>query len=144
MEQTQNQAPEEQTSKELPQAERSPEKQQGELEQRLATLEGSLAQREQELTSLRDQLTLGAAKYRSALLALSPEVPEELVQGQSVQELDESLAKAKRTVEKIRRQIEAKASSERVPAGAPARSAPDLSSLSPQEKITYGLQRSRG
>ena len=44
-------------------------------------------------------------------------------------------------VERVRSQLEAQASPERVPLGAPARSAPDLSALSPQEKILLGKMR---
>ena len=44
-------------------------------------------------------------------------------------------------VERIRSHIEAQLAEQRVPTGAPIRSAPDLSALSPQEKIAYALAR---
>ena len=37
--------------------------------------------------------------------------------------------------------LESQASQERIPFGAPARPAPDISNLSPQEKILVGLSR---
>jgi len=112
-----------------------------ELEGRVGQLEQSLHERDGEIAQLRSRLAIGAAKYRQAMLASAPEVPEELVQGESIEEVETSLARAKGIVERIRGQLEARMVSERVPAGAPPRTAPDLSSLSPAEKIAYGLQR---
>jgi len=111
------------------------------LEARIAQIEQSLQERDGEIAQLRSRLAIGAAKYRQAMLASAPEVPEELVQGESIEEVETSLARAKGIVERIRGQLEARMVSERVPAGAPPRTAPDLSSLSPAEKIAYGLQR---
>jgi Mg2+ and Co2+ transporter CorA len=105
----------------------------------LANLRALLRERDEALASMRERLALALGKYRSLLLASAPEVPEELVQGETVEELDESLARARQMVERIRSRIEAKLARERVPPGAPLRSAPDLSSLTPREKILYGL-----
>jgi Mg2+ and Co2+ transporter CorA len=105
----------------------------------LANLRALLRERDEALASMRERLALALGKYRSLLLASAPEVPEELVQGETVEELDESLARARQMVERIRSRIEAKLAREWVPPGAPLRSAPDLSSLTPREKILYGL-----
>jgi chromosome segregation ATPase len=109
------------------------------LEEELANLRALLRERDEALASMRERLALALGKYRSLLLASAPEVPEELVQGETVEELDESLARARQMVERIRSRIEAKLARERVPPGAPLRSAPDLSTLTPREKILYGL-----
>ncbi len=128
-----------------------------ELEAQVGQLSGSLEEREasiQKLTSdleergsvvsrLQEQLASAVDKYRDALLSSAPEVPQELVQGQTIGELDVSMAQARQMVERIRNQIEAQAASERVPAGAPLRSGPDVSALSPAEKIAYALGRSQ-
>ena len=50
-----------------------------------------------------------------------------------------TLAQAKGMVERIRSHIEAQLAEQRVPTGAPIRSAQDLSALSPTEKIAHGL-----
>lgn len=96
---------------------------------------------EEEMASLRQQLSSATAKYRALILAAAPEVPEELITGETPDEVDASFAAAREMVERVRRQLEAKAAAERVPAGAPARTPPDISGLSPVEKIAYALSR---
>ncbi len=97
----------------------------------------------QETASLRDRLALAVGKYRVAVLARFPEVPQELVSGDSVEAVDVSLAAARGVVDRVRAQLEARAAAERVPAGAPPRSLADVASLSPGEKIAYALSRGR-
>jgi uncharacterized coiled-coil protein SlyX len=117
----------------------------GELEAALAQLQQQMAEREQEVrsevTALQQRLSGAAAKYRDLLLATAPEVPEELVRGETPEEVEASFAAAREVVVKVRRQLEAQAEAERVPTGAPARTPPDLGALSPQEKIAYALSR---
>lgn len=108
-------------------------------EDRFKELEESVAQKEAELAELRDRLKLDAQKYRALLLQGAPEVPEELVVGETVEEVEKSFLAAQQVVEKVKKALEARALKERVPAGAPPRSVPDLSPLSPREKIAYGL-----
>lgn len=114
-----------------------------ELEEIVNQLKEQLASREQELVSLKEQLALSVAKYRTLVLAGVPEIPEELVQGSTVEEINASLTKAQEMVERVTRQIEAQRAKERVPAGAPARMPPDLSALSPRDKIAYALTKSK-
>ena len=57
------------------------------------------------------------------------------------EEVEASLAQARQIVERIRTHIESQLAEQRVPTGAPIRSAQDLSSLSPQEKIAYALSQ---
>ncbi len=94
-----------------------------------------------EATAVREQLTLAVGKYRIAVLASAPDVPEDLVKGETIEEIDSSLERARGMVAKIRKQVEAEAAGRKVPAGAPPRSRPDLSSLSPGEKIAHALSR---
>ncbi|MBI2855418.1 MAG: hypothetical protein HYX93_01050 [Chloroflexi bacterium] len=112
-----------------------------ELDGSLDEVEGFLRERDEELAAARAQLEQAVALYHSALLASEPDIPEELVKGATVTEIDASLAQARQMVERVRSQLEAQASQERVPLGAPARSAPNLSVLSPQEKILLGLRQ---
>ncbi len=115
----------------------------GELESTLAQLQQQMAEREQEaqgeVAALKEQLSGAAAKYRALILATTPEMPEELVRGETPEEVEASFAAAREMVEKVKRQLEAQAEAERVPTGAPARTPPDLGALSPQEKIAYAL-----
>ncbi len=116
------------------------------LEQRtteVSSLRSALAQRDAELAGLRGQLAAAAARYRGALLASAPDVPPELVSGATLDELDASAAKARQLVERIRGQAQLQPAGPRIPAGAPVRSAPDFSVLSPQEKIAHALAQRR-
>jgi hypothetical protein len=80
-----------------------------------------------------------AARYRSLVLAHEPELPADLVQGESVDAIEDSLLQARQTVAQVRQHIEHQAQSLRVPTGAPVRSAPATADLSPSEKIRLGL-----
>ena len=93
------------------------------------------------MDALRHQLTSATARYREALLTAAPEVPAELVTGATPEEVEASLAQARGMVERIRSNLEAQLAEQRVPAGAPIRSAPDVSALSSREKIAYALTR---
>ncbi|MSQ40230.1 MAG: hypothetical protein EXR55_00905 [Dehalococcoidia bacterium] len=90
---------------------------------------------------LEEELRRTLGQYRTALLTAAPDVPPDLVQGDNVEALEGSLASAQRVVTWIRQQLEAKVAAERIPPGAPLRPSPDLSSLSPTEKILHGLRR---
>ena len=137
--------PESGVSAEEPQPTEPPAPATVELEAALAEVRTTLEERETELQTLRHQPTSATARYREALLAAAPEVPEELVSGATPEEVEASLAQARQMVERIRSHIEAQLAEQRVPTGAPIRSAPDLSNLSPQEKIAYALtQQERG
>ena len=105
----------------------------------LAELQEALSTREQELVSLKEQLTLAVERYRAAVLAASPEIPEELVSGGTIEEVDRQIEAAKRLVARIKQQLQANIEELRVPVGAPPRTPPDLSALSPAEKIAYAL-----
>jgi hypothetical protein len=72
----------------------------------------------------------------------APDVLPELVQGESVDELDRSLVTARETVARVREQMQAQAAA-RIPAGSPARGGPDRSGLSPSEKIRLGIAERR-
>ncbi len=97
------------------------------------------AEREAAVQRLAD----GAGRYRAALLAAAPEVPPELVVGDTVDAIDRSLAAARETVAAVRRQLAERTAVERVPAGSPARGGPDLSALSAREKIALALGAGR-
>ena len=102
---------------------------------------------EGQMEELAQALTAAGQRYRELLLAsnpevsLSTEVPAELVKGEGVEEVEASLEAARRTVLQVRSHLESEAQAGRVPAGSPVRSGPDLSALSPQEKIRMGLSR---
>ena len=113
-----------------------------EMQARIVQLEQGIASRDGELTATRQSLSGAAAKYRAAVLASAPGIPQELVKGESLDEIDASLELARGIVSKVRQQLEIEAESNKVPTGAPPRMLQDLSALSPAEKIAYALRKS--
>jgi len=132
----------------------------GELRSRLETVEGDLASErqrceevggqlagaqtdleaaQQETQELHARLQAAAGKYREVLLAAAPDLPEEMVAGDSIEEVEASAEQARLTVRRVRDRLESQAQVGRVPAGSPPRGAPDFSALSPIEKIRLGL-----
>ena len=108
---------------------------------KLKTHVTELAGRDKEVSDLRGKLGGAAAKYRQIILSGSPEVPEELVKGETVEEIEVSFANARKVVERVKQGMEAHQQRERVPTGAPPRSPLDVSAMSPQEKIAYALRK---
>lgn len=109
--------------------------------QQISGLDEELSAARNENGELHARLQAAASKYRQVLLAAAPELPEEMVQGKSIEEIEASLEKARQTVLHIRERLESHAQAGRVPAGSPARTAPDFSALSAIEKIRLGLSR---
>jgi hypothetical protein len=113
-----------------------------EMQARIAQLEQGIASRDGELTAIKQSLSGAVAKYRAAVIASAPGVPQELVKGDSLDEIDTSLELVRGIVSKVRQQLQVEAESNKVPAGAPPRMPQDLSALSPAEKIAYALRKS--
>jgi len=113
----------------------------GEAQAQLGARDDELAALRQEAEALQASLKAAAGKYRDAVLASRPEVPPDLVSGDTVEEVDQQLEAALRMVAQLRSHLESQAQAQRVPTGAPARRAPDLSALSPAEKIVHGLSQ---
>ena len=123
------------------------------LKERILELEKTLADRNTELSTarksveeLQEKLTAKDAglneavtSYRSLVLQTNPEITEELVTGTNIAAINESLAKAKSLIGKVRQSVEKDISRTRIPIGSPGRQAPDLSTLSPREKIHYAI-----
>ena len=113
---------------------------QGETRGRLEAVESDLSAATRENGELHARLQVAAGKYREALLMATPELPAELVAGESIEEVEASLAQARLTVAQVRERLQSQAQSGRVPAGSPPRGGLDLSGLSALEKIRFGLQ----
>jgi uncharacterized protein (DUF3084 family) len=85
------------------------------------------------------RLRAAAEKYRDLVVRTDPELPEELIGGDDIDAIDASVDTARRIVGQVRSHFESLVTPVRVPAGAPARTAPDYSALPPEEKIRIGL-----
>ncbi|NQT31420.1 MAG: hypothetical protein HQ588_03720 [Deltaproteobacteria bacterium] len=114
-----------------------------ERDDRIADLKQSLAELETQLTGLKDGRSQAIASYRELVVRSNPELPEELVTGDSVEEIDKSLANARVLIDRVRQRLETEIAGARIPAGSPLRTAADLSALSPQEKIQYAMGERR-
>lgn len=120
---------------------------------RLAELEQVITGRDSEIVALEqirvelderlratgDSLTEAIGGYRAMVIEANPEVIEELISGDSIESINQSLDKAKALVSKVRQGMESEISLVRVPAGAPERTPADLSALSAREKIQYAV-----
>jgi outer membrane murein-binding lipoprotein Lpp len=112
-----------------------------------AQAQAALTQRDSDLETLRQALDATVAdaraaahRYRELLMVSEPELPAELVFGETVSEVDEAAVRARQTVAQVRQHLETQAQALRVPTGAPARGAPDTSAMTPAEKIRSGLR----
>jgi hypothetical protein len=84
-----------------------------------------------------------ATRYRDLVLRTEPTLPAELIAGDSIDAVEQSLEAARDVVDRVRQQIEQQARTARVPAGAPVRSSPDVSAMTAEQKIRHGLSQRR-
>ena len=115
------------------------------LERQAEQARAEAAANSEDAAALRAQLADVLDRYRALLLAGDPDVPEDLVRGETAAELEASYERAAGLVDRLRRRAAEQSAQDRVPArvpaGAPARRGPDASALSPQQKIMLGLQQ---
>ncbi len=100
----------------------------------------------QEVERLRSEMegiqTRWLESHRRALLAENAgKVVPELVAGSTVEELERSVETARAAFEAARSAALAEMASTQVPAGNPVRQGASLETMSPMEKIAYGLTR---
>ncbi len=116
----------------------------GEKDRQIAGLKQTLTEAESRQNELNNSLTVAIKSYKTLIADTNTNIPAELLGGDTIEAIDESLAKAKLVVGKIRQVVEAEGVSVRVPGGAPARTAVDFSGMSPSEKIRYSVNSKMG
>ncbi len=94
---------------------------------------------EEKYKSLEKTFTEAVTGYKALVLKSNPDIVDDLISGDTIESINESLEKAKALVSRVRQGVEAEISKVKVPAGAPERTSPDLSALSPGEKIRYAF-----
>jgi len=109
------------------------------LDSEVTGLKQALAESEEKLTTISHSLAEAVASYKELVAQSNPEVLEELITGDTIEAINESLENAKTLVSRVRQGLEAEITAGKVPAGAPIRTPPDLSALSPREKINYAI-----
>lgn len=112
-----------------------------EHEQELALRAETDLQMTARLQTLQDQAQRGVECYREAILAREPDLPADLLSGDTIEAVEASLAQARQTVARVRQHLEQQAQTLKVPNGAPARSSPQAGDLSAAEKIRFGMQQ---
>ncbi len=114
-----------------------------EKDSQVAALRQTVADDNQKLEVLNESLSQAVATYKTVVVEATPGVVEELITGNTITEINQSLENAKTILAKVREGIEEEIAHEiasgKVPAGAPVRAPLDLSALSPREKIQYAI-----
>jgi hypothetical protein len=90
---------------------------------------------------MRQDLKSALDNYKSSLVKENPEILPELIVGETVEEIEFSLARAKELTERVKAGLEARKAEKKVPGGAPVRQEADPERMSTHEKIVYGLRR---
>jgi hypothetical protein len=100
-----------------------------------------LSQRHADLIALQGSHDSAVTAYRNLLISTNPAVfSEDCLPGVTIQEIEASAKKVNDIAAKIRAQLQADIKAVIVPAGAPERSGPDTSAMSPHDKIKYAIE----
>ena len=110
-----------------------------EKEREIAALKKSEGELKEKLSAVSKSLTAAIVRYKDRVVQSNPEITEELISGDTIEAVDISLEKAISLIGRVKKSVEKEKSQIRVPAGAPGRRIPDLSTLSPREKIRYAI-----
>jgi len=108
----------------------------------IAALKKDLDEARQTLDELSKAIPRAVAAYKEMVIQANPGLPAELITGDTIEAVDESVKKARAIMEKVRQEMEAAAARTRIPTGAPQRAPLDLSGLSAREKIQYAIRGS--
>ncbi len=105
----------------------------------VVALKQFIVESDEKLVGVNNTLAQAVASYKNLAVESNPGVLAELVTGDTIDAVNESLEKARILVDKVRQEVVEEASRAKVPAGAPQRTPIDLSVLSPREKIQYAI-----
>jgi len=108
-------------------------------ESEIVTLKEVIVESDRKLTDINSTLSQAVADYKALVEEANPGILAEMITGDTIEAIKESLEEARGLVERVKQGVEAEASRTRVPAGAPQRTPFDLSVLSPREKIQYAI-----
>jgi len=137
----------EQATKELEDKLAAAEQQLGLKTQDSEALTASLKATQEELTAAKAAYSGAVADYKKLVLQTSSLFTADIIWGDTIEDVKASVEKASALVSKIKQGLEAQAKElaehTTIPAGAPARSGPDVSSMSTTEKINLGLEQAR-
>jgi hypothetical protein len=115
-----------------------------ELQAELSEAKSGFESTTAELGKVKEANAQAIAKYLGAVRLANPTIPRDIIAGDTIEDIDASLAKATTIAESVKASLEAQAKEARVPAGAPPRGEISLEGLSPREKIAAGIQQKQG
>ena len=127
------------------------------LQERVIALEAEVSVKTQDIEALTGQLAETSTNFEGAKAAYAyavedfkklaaasnPLIPPEVIFGTTVEEVKASLNRANKLVANVQESLSKQAAAASVPAGAPARTGPDVSAMSTTEKINFGLDQAK-
>lgn len=111
----------------------------GSKENEIAILKQAAVESDRKLTDINNDLAQAVASYKALVVKTNPGVLAEMISGDTIDAVNESLENVRVLIDRVRQEIEEEALKTKVPAGAPQRTPLDLSALSPREKIQYAI-----
>ena len=110
-----------------------------EKDQAIEKLKVSTGNVRENMEKLTASLEKSISSYRNMVLKAHPEVPGELVNGKSVEEIDLSLEQAGKIIQQVKERLTGQAATEAIPVGAPVRNTESPRNMDAREKIQYAL-----
>ena len=128
-----------------------------ELQGKVTNLETEVATKTQDIEALKGQLAEASTNFEGAKAAYAyavedfkklaaasnPLIPPEVIFGTTVEEVKASLARTNKLVANVQESLAKQAVASAVPAGAPARTGPNVEGMSTKEKINLGLEQAK-
>jgi len=121
-----------------------------EKDAKLAELETALSEAKQgseastaELASVKEARDQAVTRYLGMAKASNPQVPEDMISGETIEEIDASVEKGKGLVSAVKKTLESETAAAKVPAGAPTRGE-TTEGMSNKEMIAAGLRQKGG
>ena len=120
------------------------------LETKRGELEAALSEAKQgseastaELASAKEARDQAVTKYLGMAKAINPQVPGDMISGETTEEIDTSVEKGKGLVAAVKKTLESETAAAKVPAGAPTRGE-STEGMSSKELIAAGIQQKGG
>ena len=121
-----------------------------EKDAKLAELEAALSEAKQgseasatELAAVKEARDEAVSKYLGMAKASNPQVPQDIISGETIAEIDASVEKGKGLVSAVKKTLESETAAAKVPAGAPTRGE-TTEGMSNKEMIAAGLRQKGG
>ena len=121
-----------------------------EKDARLAELEAALSKAKQgseastaELAAVKEARDQAVTKYLGMAKATNPQVPGDMISGETIEEIDSSVEKGKGLVSAVKKTLESETAAAKVPAGAPTRGE-STEGMTNKELIAAGIKQQGG